>query len=160
MKIAARILSLLVLASIATLYVNCGGSDPAPDSKEKVQLNKLVGAWDLVSVTENTLPNSNFVGVVMTISGTYATDGATYDFSSTGTFPNPSPMPKTDGHFKFGSDPNTQMVRTNDNFPMTYALTNSDNNLSITLTGYSGTGFAGGRVENVNGNWVFNYTRK
>lgn len=160
MKIAARILSLLVLASIATLYVNCGGSDPAPVSKEKVQLDKLVGAWDLVSVTENTLPNSNFVGVVMTISGTYATDGATYDFSSTGTFPNPSPMPKTGGHFKFGANPTTEMIRTNDSFPMTYALTNSDNNLSITLTGYSGSGFAGGRVENVVGNWTFNYTKK
>lgn len=154
----ARILSLVVLASIATLYVNCGGDDPKADSKEKIQLGKLVGAWNLQSVTENGDANTNFVGVVTTISGTYGSDGGTYNFSSTGTFPDPSPMPKT-GTFKFGSDPLTQLIRLNDNFPMSYSLTNGDKSLSITLTGYTGAGFAGGRVNNVQGNWTFNYTK-
>jgi len=161
MKIAARILSLVVLASIATLYINCGGSDPAPSSKEKVQIEKLVGTWALNSVTNDGTPRTDFVGVTMTISGTYASDGGSYNFSFTGTFPNPSPMPKS-GSFKFGSNPETQLIRVvpADNFPMGYSLTNSNNNLTITLDNYTGPGFAGGRVEQVTGDWTFNFTRQ
>jgi hypothetical protein len=67
-------------------------------------------------------------------------------------------MPKT-GTFKFGADPVTQLIRVIDSFPMSYSLSNGDKSLSITLTGYSGAGFAGGRIENVAGNWTFNYTK-
>lgn len=159
MKLAARILSLVVLASIVTLYTNCGGDDPAPASKEKVQLDKLKGSWTLNSVTNDGSARTDFVSVVLTISGTYAADGGTYNFSFTGTFPNPSPMPKT-GTFKFGANAETQLIRVNDSFPMGYTLSNSDNNLSITLDNYTGAGFAGGRIEQVTGDWVFNFTKQ
>jgi hypothetical protein len=163
MKLAVRILSLVVLASLVTLYTNCGGDDPAPASKEKVQLDKLVGSWDLTSVTDEAGARTDFTSVVMTISGTYAADGGTYNYSCTGTFPSPSPMPKT-APFKFGADPNSQLLRVHSldptaGFPMNYTLSNNNQNLQITFN-YVGAGFAGGRISNVEGDWVFNFTKQ
>lgn len=161
MKVFARILSLVVLASAITLFMNCGGSDPKPDSKEKTQFNKLKGTWEVSSVTLDDVDRTDFDGVSMTISGSYTQDGGSYPYSFSGTMPNPSPWPKTGDSFKFGANPETQLVRLADDpdLGLNYVLTNSDNTLTISFT-YNGAGFTGGRTEEVNGDWEFVFTKQ
>lgn len=159
MKVIARILSLVMLAGIATFYMSCKGDDPEQKPKEEVQLDKLKGTWALQSATLDGAARTDFVSVVLTVTGNYAGDGATYNYSFTGTFPNPSPWPKT-GTFKFGANPETQIIRLDDDpdFGINYSVTTTS--LTLTLENYVGSGFAGGRVEEVEGEWVFTFTKQ
>jgi hypothetical protein len=50
------------------------------------------------------------------------------------------------------------ITRLSDDQDMTYSLSNSDKQLSISFT-YSGEGFFNGRVETVEGPWTFVFTR-
>jgi hypothetical protein len=153
MKIAARLLLIATLAGSVVLLSNCGPKDPAPSSKEKDQLGKLVKTWNLSSVTLNTQPRTDFTNVVLTLNGNYVADGGSYTYSTTGTFPNPSPWEKI-GEWKFGPNPEGQIVRISDSQVMNYTLTSNNTVLTITFT-YTGDGFVGGRVSEVEGNWSF-----
>lgn len=159
MKSLNRILSLIVLAGIVTMCINCKPkNDPTPDTVEKQQINKLLGQWDVTGVQDDNGARTDFMLSVMTISGTYAQDGGSYPFSFVGSFPDLSPMPKSGGSFKFG-DPATSKLIRNDDVTMDYALTNSDKNLKISFN-YQGTGFNGSRINQVKGNWTFTFTKK
>lgn len=153
MKIVVRILSLLLVAGT---MVNCDSSGGGSKSAEETQLEKLVGNWTLNSVTLDGDPRNDFVDVVMTIAGDFNGTGGTYSYSFTGTFPSPSPWPKT-GTWQFDADPNSQIVRLTDNQKINYTV--SGDQLSMTFN-YQGGGFAGGRVEVVNGDWSFSFTKQ
>lgn len=158
MKILSRILSLLVIASLGLAYVGCGGKDKGEDDVEKTQLAKLAAVWTVSSVTLDGAPRTDFPGLTLTISGTFDSTNpkGPYNYSFTGTRPNPSPWP-VNGQWSFGANTLTQLVRhDNPDLDMSYELT--DSQLTISFN-YTGEGFTGSRVSQVKGNWTFVFTK-
>jgi hypothetical protein len=159
MNLLSRVLSLLLLVSAALLYTNCGGDDDPEKSVEEVQLDKLKAAqWTLLSANDGTDRTSEYPGMTLTISGTFS-PGGSYSYTSNATsWPTLSPWNEVDTwKFKAGAEGNT-IIRLSDSQEMTYTLANSDKQLTINFT-YSGGGFDNGRVEVVEGNWSFVFTR-
>lgn len=161
MKLLARLLSLIVVTSIAALLMNCDSGGGEGKSEEETQLDLLKGTWNLSSASLDGANRTDFVDVTMTITGTYSKAG-TYSYSFTGTFPEPSPWPiKSPGTFKFDPDNiTTKLIRGGDNIIMDYVVSSSSLSLTFTCAScnYPG-GAAGGRVGEVNGEWVFSFTK-
>ena len=167
MKIAFRILSLIILAVVTTFYTGCKNRDDDSETVEKKQLDKLLGDWTLQTANDGTDRTSSFLTedtgdpLIMHIEGTYV-EGGTYNYSFTGRRPNPSPWPAS-GTWKFGTDKSTVIIR-DPNSPneiqMTYQVTGSDLVISFTVPDGS-AGWQGGttRVGNVIGEWTFTFTR-
>jgi len=117
MKIAFRALSLLILVVVSTFYAACKKEDDDPETEEKKQLDLLRGAWTLQSAsTDGTDRTSDFFTdanppqpLVLNLSGNYV-EGGTYNYSFTGTRPDPSPWPES-GTWKFGTNKLTDMIR-------------------------------------------------
>ena len=168
MKIALRVLSLLILVAVSAFYTGCGGDDEKKDTEEKKQLDKLLGTWTLQSATDGADRTSEFFTtdtppqpLKLTLSGNYVENG-TYNYSFTGRRPEPSPWPAS-GTWKFGTNKLEDMIRdpaTPSEISMTYSVT--DTNLEINFTVPDGSpGWAGGnsRVKSVTGNWTFVFTK-
>lgn len=157
MKLAFRMLPVLLMIGASVLLMSCDEDNGGGSSEEQTQLDKLTDTWTVSSVTlDGTDRTNDFPGLVLTISGTYAVNG-TYAFSFAGTRPNPSPWPAS-GTWKFDANPNSQIIRLDDSQKINYTL--GSNNAQLTLEfNYQGSGFAGGRVEVVNGNWQFVFTK-
>jgi hypothetical protein len=161
MKLLKRILSLLVIAGLTTFYVSCKKpSDKKTD--EELQLGKLTQVWVLSSANDGTNRTTDFPGLKLTLSGSFA-QGGTYNYSFTGTRPNPSPWPVS-GTWKFGSNVKQDIIRdpgTASEINMTYSVT--DTNLTVAFTVANGsTGWAGGtsRTRSVSGDWTFEFTKQ
>lgn len=163
MKLATRILSLLVMVGLATFYMSCDRNGGEDKSEEEKQLIKLVSNWALQTATEDGQPRTDFTNLVLQISGSFAQNG-TYNYSFTGTRPNPSPWP-VNGTWKFDpSDVLSTIIRdpgTSSEIEMGYTVT--DTQLTISFNVPEGNaGWAGGssRVESVTGDWVFVFTKQ
>jgi hypothetical protein len=167
MKIASRILSLLILIVITTFYTSCKKDDDDKETEEKKQLDKLAGVWTLVSANDGQdrtadflMPTTN-VPLKLTLSGNYV-EGGTYNYSFTGRRPDPSPWP-ADGTWKFGTNKSTQMTRDPggvNEIAMTYAVTDTDLIISFNVPDGS-AGWEGGttRINSVTGDWEFVFTK-
>jgi hypothetical protein len=161
MKIASRILSLLIIAIITTFYTGCKKDDEDEKTEEQKQLDKLKGVWTLESANDGGDRTADFPKLVLTISGNYVQDG-TYNYSFTGTRPDPSPWPQN-GTWKFGTNKSTQIIRDPggaSEIEMTYQVTDTNLILSFTVPDGS-TGWTGGtsRTRSVSGNWTFTFTK-
>jgi hypothetical protein len=160
MKLATRILSLLILAAFATFYMSCDGGGGDDQSEQQIQFNKLKGTWNVTEVTDGTGERGDFAGVQLSLgaSSNFAENG-TYPYEMTGTLPNPSPWPKQGGLWEFGSDPSSDLIRDPggvNELEMTYDV--SDTQLEITFF-VSGDGWQGGRTQSVEGQWTFIFTK-
>jgi hypothetical protein len=163
MKLATKILSLFAIVGLATFYVGCGPDGGQDKSEEEKQLIKLASTWALQTATEDGQPRTDFTNLVLTITGTFAQNG-TYNYSFTGTRPNPSPWP-VNGTWKF--DPSnilTKITRdpgTSSETQMDYTVTDTQLTLSFNVPDGS-TGWAGGtsRAKSVTGDWVFVFTKQ
>lgn len=162
MKLATRILSLLVMVGLATFYVGCGGGGGDDETQEEKQLKKLKSSWALESASDGTPRTSEFPNLVLTLEGNYVKNG-TYAYSFTGTRPNPSPWPVS-GTWKFGTDVPTQILRdpgSANEFLMTYSVTDTKLTLKFTIPdGHAG--FVGGtsREKKVSGEWTFVFNKQ
>jgi hypothetical protein len=163
MKFATRILSLLTLAALTTFYVSCDKGGGEKQSEEEVQFGKLKSSWELVTANDGVDRTADFPNLVLTLTGTYA-QGGTYNYSFTGTRPNPSPWPAS-GTWKFGTNVAQELIRdpgtANTELNMTYTVTGSS--LIITFLIPDGhTGWAGGtsREKSVSGNWTFTFEKQ
>jgi hypothetical protein len=159
MKILSRLLSVLAIASLGLAYVGCGGGDDE-EAVEKSQLTKLSNVWNISSVTLDGTQRTDFTNLTLTISGAFDSKNpkGPYNYTMGGTRPNPSPWPAS-GTWSFGSNVLTQLIRHDDastDQDMTYTLTSTELTISFN---YSGVGFAGSRVNQVAGNWVFTFTK-
>lgn len=153
------VFSIFLLVSIAMLSTNCGGDDDPETSEEEIQLDKLKAAqWTLLSASDGSDRTAEYAGMTLTFSGSYSA-GGTYNYTSTATtWPVKSPWEK-DGTWKFVSGSvGNKIVRLSDDEEMIYTLSNSDKQLSISFD-YTGSGFENGRVESVEGAWVFTFIR-
>jgi hypothetical protein len=161
MKIASRILSLLILVAITTLYVACGGGDDNNETEESKQLKKLKAVWTMQSASDGSDRTADFSdpALVLTIDGNYVENG-TYSYSFTGERPSPSPWPNI-GTWKFGNPKSSQIIRDPggvDEIAMTYVVT--DTNLEINFTVPDGSqGWPNGRISSVAGSWTFIFTK-
>ena len=162
MKIASRILSLLILVVITTFYVGCKKDDDDKKTEEQMQLEKLAGVWTVESANDGGVRTADFTdpsAMVLTLSGNYA-EGGTYNYSLTGARPDPSPWPAS-GTWKFGTNKSSEIVRDPggvNEINMTYSVT--DANLIIEFTVPDGSpGWPGGRIGSVVGDWTFTFTK-
>jgi hypothetical protein len=140
-------------------FSNCGGGDDPEQSEEEIQLDKLkAGTWNLISASDGTDRTAEYPGMTLTFSGSFSA-GGTYSYSSTATsWPSISPWEDA-GTWKFVSGSvSSKIIRLSDDEEMNYSLTNSDKQLTISFN-YTGPGFNNGRVESVEGDWVFTFTR-
>jgi hypothetical protein len=157
MKLITRFLSLTVLAAAALLYSGCKDDGGETKSEEETELEALSKTWTLTAATlDGDSRLSDFTNVKLSLSGTFS-PGGIYEYSFTGTMPQPSPIPKS-GKWKFGSV-GSQIIREpgagNENFPMHYTL--SGNTLTLTFD-CEECEYAGGRVSTVNGQWELTFT--
>ncbi|MEX2233849.1 MAG: hypothetical protein WD824_16915 [Cyclobacteriaceae bacterium] len=162
MKIASRILSLLILVMITTFYMGCKKDDDNTETEEKKQLDKLKSVWTIVSANDGADRTVDFTDpndLVLTLAGNYV-EGGTYNYSFTGTRPTPSPWP-VNGNWKFGTNKSTQIIRdpgSANEIEMTYQVTATE--LIILFNIPDGhPGWAGSRVGSVTGDWTFTFTK-
>jgi hypothetical protein len=161
MKLATKILSLLVMVCLATFYMSCDNGGGDEQSEEEKQLIKLNSDWNFVSATEDGTPRTDFTNLVLHISGTFAQNG-TYNYSFTGTRPNPSPWP-VNGTWQFGTNVLSDIERdpgTTSATPMSYSVTDSQLIINFEVPAGS-SGWAGGtsRAKSVTGKWVFTFSK-
>lgn len=161
MKIASRILSLLVIATLTIFYTGCKKDDNNKKTEEETQLTKLKGVWTLQSANDGGVRTGDFSSLVLTLGGTYV-EGGTYEYSFTGTRPNPSPWPVS-GTWKFGSPKTSQIIRdpnTSSETPMSYTVNATNLEISFSVPDGS-TGWTGGtsRTRSVSGDWTFVFTK-
>lgn len=141
------------------LLASCGKDDPKKKTEEQIQLEKLVSVWVLESaVNDGDDRTDEFNGFTLTVSGTYV-EGGTYNYSVTGTRPDPSPWPAS-GTWKFGANKNSEIVRDpggNSEIAVDYQVTETQLTLSFEVP--DGGGWSGsGRVSSVSGGWVFTFS--
>lgn len=170
MKLLPRFLSIL-LACAVLLLSNCDDESSADKTVEEAQLEKLKGRWTLVSATRDGTEIPYFSNIVLVIEGTHIEDGMIYRyyFEDDGEFLDPSPFPNTDseakGKWRFGSDPETTIIRLEDDVQMTYGLSADGEELTLQFTcatcDFAGgpTGPGSGRIKEVNGNWTMVFER-
>lgn len=161
MKIAFRVLSMLTVVVISTFYAGCKKDDGNPDTEEKKQLDKLLGAWTLQSANDGTDRTADFPNLVLNLSGNYV-EGGTYNYSFTGTRPDPSPWPES-GTWKFGTNKSTEMIRdpnSSSEIAMTYQVTATELIIQFNVPDGS-SGWEGGtsRIRSVTGDWTFTFTK-
>lgn len=161
MKIALRLLSLMILVLVTSFYMGCKDKDEDKKTVEQTQLEKLKGVWVIQTATDdNGDRTADFANVTLTLGGTYA-EGGTYQYSLTGTRPDPSPWP-ADGTWKFGTNKTTDIIRdpnTNNEIPMSYTVSATDLVLQFTVPDGS-AGWPGGRGKSVTGGWTFTFTKQ
>ncbi len=153
MKLLARTLSLLTIASLTLFFANCGGGGSEANPK-KVQLAKLSKTWNYVSATLDGIPNTQITNsFTLTISGSFDADSPNgpYDYDVTGTL-TPNPWPAT-GTWTFDSTSgNGGLIVRDDGTGIVYTI-GSDGKLTLTFT-YTGDGYDGARVSQVSGEWI------
>lgn len=169
MKYLNRLLSLLILVSAVIVLTNCGGSDDPVKSEQQTQFEKLKFTWTMQSVTLDGVSTGNaaeqFDALTLVISGTFAENG-TFNYSLDATPQvDASPWPQS-GTWKFGSPVSSTINRLDsdldaalDDVTMSYALSNSDKTLTVTINDYAGESFVVGRTASVSGDWIFTFTR-
>ena len=160
MKHLSRLFYLLLLVSVAIFNSSCDNDDDPGKSEEELQLDKLkASTWQLISANDGTDRTDEYPGMTLTYSGSFSA-GGTYSYTSTATsWPSASPWKQNDSWKFVAGSVNSKLIRLSDDTEMTYALSNSDKQLTLTFD-YAGPGFLNnGRIEEVEGTWVFTFER-
>ena len=154
MKIAARILSLMVLVALATFYVSCGGDGGNEKSDTDVQIEKLNGTWKVSSVTQDgAAPALNHDAMTLTSQGTAG--NTTISFNVSGRPQGPSAWAPS-GNLTFGSNVKQNLTR-DDNVSINYSVTETTLVMDFT---FNRDPYQAGRVSSVQGSWHFEFTKQ
>lgn len=160
MKHLNRLFYLLLFVSLTIFNSSCDNDDDPGKSEEEIQLDKLkASTWQLISANDGTDRTDEYPGMTLTYSGSFSA-GGTYAYTSSATsWPSASPWKKDDSWKFVAGSVNSKLIRLSDDTEMTYALSNSDKQLTLTFD-YAGPGFLNnGRIEEVEGTWVFTFER-
>lgn len=155
--------SLLALTFLGIVASGCGSKDD-PDPTEKIQLKKLVKTWNISTAKLDGSLREDFSTISLVITGTFDKNRpeGPYNYSVSGTRPNPSPWPAS-GSWTFGAGEAAKSIITRDSgtnsVDMTYTLSSDGNTLTLNFN-VSGGGWAGStaRTQAVNGDWEFVFT--
>src|SRR5690349_3242959 len=105
-------------------FSSCGPSNPPEPSVEEAQLKLLSKTWTVSEVrfgSANTNRTSEYTGMTLTISGDFNATANEYDYSRN-VLSVISPWPKS-GKWSFdANDPESLIIRKNDNLPITYSV--------------------------------------
>jgi hypothetical protein len=157
MKVATRLLTLLAIAGLAVFYSSCKPDEKDNRTTEEKQLDKVKSTWALTSANDGTDRTADFANLILTLDGAFS-QGGTYNYSFTGTRPNPSPWPAS-GTWKFGTDPLTQIIRDpgqDIEIDATYEVSETTLEISFVIP----DNWVGGRTQSVSGNWTFNFVKQ
>ena len=157
MKVATRLLTLLAFIGLAVFYASCDKEPKDNRTAEEKQLDKLKSTWAIVSANDGTDRTTDFPGLVLTLSGSFA-QGGTYNYSFTGTRPTPSPWPLS-GTWKFGTDPLTQIIR-DPGSPIEIDATYEVSDTDLKITFLIPDNWTGGRTQSVSGTWTFQFVKQ
>lgn len=139
-------------------YSSCKPEEKDNRTTEEKQLDQLKSTWALVSaVDDNGDRTTDFANFVLTLDGSFS-EGGTYNYSTTGTRPTPSPWPAS-GTWKFGTDPLTQVTRDPGQaieIDATYEVSATDLEVVFTIP----DNWVGGRTKSVSGRWTFNFVKQ
>lgn len=164
-RFAVRALSLLTLVAVSVFYTGCKDKDEDKQTEEQKQLTKLKGVWTLVSANDGQDRTADFTDnngpIKLTLEGNYV-EGGTYNYSITGTRPDPSPWPVS-GTWKFGTNKSTEIIRDpggSSEVLMNYQVTDTDLVISFNIPDGS-AGWEGGtsRIGSVTGDWTFTFSK-
>lgn len=156
MKSVARILSLLLLASLTIFYVGCDKGGENEKSEADKQLEKLNGTWAATTVTfGGSAPPLNHSSFSLTISG--APGNTTFNFTTSGRPAGPSAWP-ADGTFKFGQRVKSDLER-NDAVLVSYSVTDTQLVMDFNFPNEKAYN-SSGRTSNVGGDWHFEFTKQ
>jgi len=150
-----KVFIMLALLGVALSFWQCGDdSAPAVDPQDE-QLTKLSQTWQASAVTfasgGSPQPVTGYDNFAITLSGTAGQ--STFNYTVTGR-PSGILTPwNGSGTFTFGTDFATTLTR-DDGTVVTYSV--SATQLQMTFV-YTGAGYTGSRVNNVNGSWTFTF---
>lgn len=157
MKLVSRILTLLVLASATVFYSSCGGDDDNAKSETDQQLEKLNGTWVIQAPTDVTqdsdAPPFPFTNMELTINA--AAGSTSFPWQAAGR-PTLGPWAAS-GTFEFG-DPVASVLLRDDKVTVNYTV--DETSLIMTFKFSNSSGYPGGRVASVEGDWSFEFTKK
>lgn len=157
MKFLTRTLSLITVASLVLFFANCGGDGGGGSAKEKTQLKKLSGTWEIVSADlDGDDRTADFTNFTLTIGGTFNSDTpeGPYTFSVSGSRPDPSPWPAS-GTWTFANiSGNEGNLLRDDDVPMHYRIA-SDGQLTLEVECAACDYDGAARTTEVNGPWTF-----
>jgi hypothetical protein len=157
MKKVIHILSMILITGVATVvFTGCSDDDDEPGTNAQHQLNALNGTWNarlIVDGSTNRLMDDYSGGFSITFNASdksYATTGG----------PDLLPLPKSAG-FEIGADAEHDLVfdPAGENLPVSYVLSQDGSTLTFALI-YSGSGFANGRKQVVEGYWTFEFVKQ
>jgi hypothetical protein len=155
MKLAVRVLSLVVLAGVALFYVSCDNSDSPGKSDQDTQIEKLNGSWTVSSNDDVTLDGGStgedYTGFTLDIDGAAGSNVISY--TTTGR-PETSAWP-ANGTLAFGTNVSQDLLRDN-TLGITYSVTDTE---LIMEFNYSGDPFTA-RSKNVQGAWRFTFAKQ
>ena len=153
MKLALRVLSLVILAGVATFYISCSKNDGPGKSDQDAQIEKLNGVWAVEASNDVTFNGSaaseDFTGFSLDIDGTAGQDVLSYVVSGN---LDPSPWPSS-GTFTFGSNVKETLNR-DDGAVISYDVTDTQLILDFNYSDPNG------RVASVEGSWKFILTKQ
>lgn len=157
MKFLTRTLSLITVASLVLFFANCGGDGGGGSAKEKTQLKKLSGIWEIVSADlDGDDRTADFTNFTITIGGTFNSDTpeGPYTFSVSGSRPDPSPWPAS-GTWTFANISGNEgnLLREDDDVPIHYKIA-SNGQLTLNVE-CAACDYDGARTTEVNGTWTF-----
>lgn len=157
MKFLTRTLSLITVASLVLFFANCGGDSGGGSAKEKTQLKKLSGIWEIVSADlDGDDRTADFTNFTLTIGGTFNSDTpeGPYTFSVSGSRPDPSPWPAS-GTWTFANISGNEgnLLREDDDVPIHYKIA-SNGQLTLNVE-CAACDYDGARTTEVNGTWTF-----
>lgn len=146
-----RLFIVLALLGVAASFWQCGSDSPPPEDPQDAQLKKISQTWKATSVSFNSTPVTGYESFQITMTGTTGQD--TFNYTTTGR-PSGILTPwAASGTFTFGTDFATVLNR-DDGTVVTYSVTSTQ--LQMTFT-YTGAGYTGSRINNVNGSWSFTF---
>ncbi len=141
-----------IIGSLSLLEACKGSSDPAPDP-QTAQLKLLSKTWKASDVTRDGVAQPGYGSFGLTILGTA---GATNFGYTTSGRPPKSPWLGS-GTWNFGTPMESTIVRDKGGAnELTLTYTVSDTQLQLKFQ-FTGAGFDGSRVKNLDGQWTFNF---
>jgi hypothetical protein len=157
MKIAARILSLLILAGVSMLYVGCGPEDSDDKTERDKQIELLNGTWTVTSATfQGNAPTLDQTGMKLTITGSIGNESFNYSVADRPSGPSPWP---SSGTFTFGSNVLTELNRDDSEHVSSVSYQVTANQLTMDFT-FSGEPYdPSGRTASVSGVWHYEFSK-
>jgi hypothetical protein len=160
MKLAAKILSLLVLVGMATLYIGCKNNDGPTETVTDKQIKALVATWKVAADTDVTLdgdpPQLGQKDLTIVIQGNAGSTQVNYTITKRPIGPSAW---NTGGTFEFNAASPTTKVKREDNVEVLYEVDGSKLKMTFTVSG-SGYTSTSGRTASVAGVWVYNFTKQ